>query len=111
MIRSSGMLGPLVIGALVGVPPAAEPGFDEHVQPFFKTYCFRCHNEQKQEGKFRLDTLPRDFTSKDQAQRWGEVIFRMNAGEMPPKKEPQPQAGELGKVVDWLSSRIKEGEA
>ena len=35
----------------------------------------------------------------------------MNAGEMPPKKEPQPKAEELGKVVDWISTRIKEGEA
>src|SRR5689334_13880 len=102
MIRSSGMLGPLVIAALVGVSPAAEPaGFDEQVQPFLKTYCIRCHNEQKQEGKFRLDTLPRDFIDRDQAQRWGEVVFRMNAGEMPPKEEPQPKADELGKTVDW----------
>ena len=81
------------------------------VQPFFKTYCLRCHDEKKQKGEFRLDTLPRDFTDQAIAQRWGEVVFRMNSGEMPPKKEPQPKPEELGKVVDWISTRIKEGEA
>ena len=81
------------------------------VTTFFKTYCLRCHDAQKQEGNFRLDTLPREFVDQATAQRWGEVVFRMNSGEMPPKKEPQPKAEELGSVVDWLTTRIKEGEA
>ena len=85
--------------------------FDKTVQPFFQTYCLRCHNAQKQEGKFRLDTLSRDFADQTVAQRWGEVIFRMNSGEMPPKKEPQPKPQELGQAVDWISTRITEGEA
>jgi hypothetical protein len=86
-------------------------GFDRAVQPFFQTYCLRCHNAQKQEGEFRLDTLSRDFADQAVAQRWGEVVFRMNSGEMPPKKEPQPKPQELGQAVDWISARIKEGEA
>ena len=35
----------------------------------------------------------------------------MNAGEMPPEDEPQPSPEELGKVVDWLSARSREGQA
>ena len=85
--------------------------FDTTVQPFFAKYCLRCHAAQKQEGKFRLDILPREFVDQETAQRWGEVVFRLNSGEMPPKAEPQPKAEELGKIVDWLSARIKEGEA
>lgn len=92
---------------------AADPpgGFDQAVQPFFQTYCLRCHDAKKQEGEFRLDTLPREFTEELAAQRWAEVVFRMNSGEMPPKKEPQPEPQQLGATVDWLASRIKEGEA
>jgi hypothetical protein len=86
-------------------------GFEQTVQPFFQTYCLRCHNAQKQEGDFRLDTLSRDFADQATAQRWAEVVFRMNSGEMPPKKEPQPKPQELGQAVDWLSTRITEGEA
>ena len=39
---------------------AAEPAdFDATIQPFFKTYCLRCHNDKLQKGDFRLDTLAR----------------------------------------------------
>src|SRR6266705_2449819 len=82
----------------LGVEPA---GFDTAVQPFFKTYCLRCHDAKLQKGDFRLDTLARDFTNPAIAQRWGEIVFRLNSAEMPPKKELQPKVEELGKVVEW----------
>ena len=104
------------MGLMIAAPTAATAadaaaGFDQAVQPFFHTYCLRCHNAQKKEGEFRLDALSLDFADQDVAQRWSEVVFRMNSGEMPPKKEPQPTSQELERAVDWLSSRITEGEA
>jgi len=85
--------------------------FDAASNAFFQNHCLRCHNEKEQKGKFRLDNLSQDFTDQPTAQRWGEVLFRINAGEMPPKKEPQPKGDEIGKVVDSLAKRITEGEA
>lgn len=112
MISSRTLAVAAALSALGKLASAAEPaGFDQQVQPFFKTYCARCHDAQKQEGMFRLDTLPREFTQEATAQRWSEVVFRLNSGEMPPKKEPQPKPEELGRAVDWIQSRIKEGEA
>ncbi|MSR65730.1 MAG: DUF1587 domain-containing protein, partial [Verrucomicrobiae bacterium] len=98
---------------MVSVANAADAmtSFEQAVQPFFQTYCLRCHDAKKQEGKLRLDTLSRDFADQAVAQRWGEIVFRLNSGEMPPKKEPQPKPQELGQAVDWLSMRINEGEA
>jgi hypothetical protein len=91
---------------------AAEPdGFEQALKPFFQAHCLRCHHSEKQEGKFRLDTLPREFVDQANSQRWGEVVFRINSGEMPPKDQPQPSADELGKAVDWITARITEGEA
>jgi hypothetical protein len=84
---------------------------EENTQPFFARYCSRCHGVKKQEGEFRLDTLSRDFTNMLIAQRWGEVLFRVNSGEMPPKDELQPPAKELGQVSEWISARITEGRA
>lgn len=85
---------------LSGTCRAADASPDETVTTFFKTYCLHCHNAQKQEGQFRLDSLPREFVDQATAERWGEVVFRMNSGEMPPKDQPQPKADELGRVVD-----------
>lgn len=91
---------------------AAEPvAFEKVVAPFFEKHCHRCHDAQKQKGDFRLDTLARDFTTMENAQRWAEVVFRVNSGEMPPEDEPQPSAAELGQAVDWLSAQLREGEA
>ena len=90
---------------------AADSPPDEASTVFFKTHCVRCHDAQKQEGNFRLDTLARDFVTQQAAERWAEVLFRINSGEMPPKSEAQPQAEELGKVTEWISTRLKEGEA
>lgn len=90
---------------------AESTGFEGAVGPFIQKYCLRCHNDQKQEAEFRLDSLSRDFTDAKTAQQWDEVIFRMNAGEMPPEGELQPSPEELGRVVDWLSARSREGQA
>lgn len=92
-------------------PLVESAAFDATVHPFFKTYCLRCHNDKVHKGEFRLDNLSREFTNQAVAQRWGELLFRINSGEMPPKKEPQPKAKDLGQVADWISSRIVEGEA
>lgn len=105
-----------LVGLLLAISSATEAadgptGFDQAVRPFLQIYCLRCHDAQKQEGEFRLDVLPRDFADEMAAQRWAEVVFRMNSGEMPPKKEPQPRPQELGSVVDWLATRIQQGEA
>jgi len=89
----------------------ATVAFEQTMQPFLKEHCYRCHDEKKQKGDFRLDTLSRDFTDDAAAQHWAEVMFRINAGEMPPKKEPQPTPAALGPVVGWISTQLDEGRA
>ena len=84
---------------------------DDPAQSFLKTHCVRCHDSEKQKGKFRLDNLGTDFTNPLIAEKWSEVRFRINAGEMPPEDEMQPTASEIGKVVDVLTRRIREGAA
>ena len=91
---------------------AEEPAnFDKTVTPFFTRYCLRCHDAKKQEGQFRLDTLSRDFTDMLNAQRWSEVLFRLNSGEMPPKSEPQLSTEELGQLSEAISRQIDAGRA
>ena len=103
----------LALLAMVSTSQGADEtaGFAKAVEPFFAKYCFRCHDAKKQEGEFRLDTLQRHFEDMAVAQRWGEVLFRVNSGEMPPKDEQQPEALELGALSEWISARINEGRA
>jgi hypothetical protein len=87
------------------------PDFSRDLQPYLDAYCLRCHDAQKQKGDFRIDSLSREIGQKDTPQ-WAEIMSRISSGEMPPKKEEkQPPATESARVVEWLSARIKEGEA
>jgi mono/diheme cytochrome c family protein len=80
-------------------------------EQFLKQHCLRCHDAAVQEGQFRLDTLERNFASHLTAERWAEVMTRINAGEMPPKEEPRPTVDEIAGVVGWISAGIEAGEA
>jgi len=84
---------------------------DATTRDFLETHCFRCHGSETQKGKFRLDNLSTDFSDPQVAQKWGEVVFRINAGEMPPPKEPQPTAAELGWTAEMITKKIREGTA
>lgn len=101
----------IVVASFIAATAEPVAANDASVETFFQHYCLRCHNASKAEGRFQLDTLPREFTDLSIAQRWDEVLFRINSGEMPPKDEKQPLPSELGQVAEWISARIKEGEA
>jgi cytochrome c553 len=90
-------------------PAGGDPGFEKAVAPFLVQHCNRCHDEKVQKGEFRIDSIPRDFRGAA-AQHWAEIMSRVSAGEMPPKKEPQPTAAESARVVEWLAAQLKEGE-
>lgn len=112
MNRYTLILAFVLMGCAIGSVHAADrDGFEAEALPFFKTHCLRCRDDQLQNGEFRLDTLARDFGTQQTAERWAEVLFRINSGEMPPQAEPQPQTEELGKVTEWISRRLKESEA
>ncbi len=99
---------------LLGLPSvirAQSSDFAKTVEPFFREHCLGCHGPEKQKGEFRIDTLSRNFAGGHDAELWFEVITRMGAGEMPPEEERQPSSEEADAVMEWLSDRIREGEA
>ncbi|HWE04434.1 MAG TPA: DUF1592 domain-containing protein [Tepidisphaeraceae bacterium] len=96
--------------ALADAPADAQPEFDKVVQPFLNAHCVRCHGEKKHKGELRFDMLSRDIVGGGSAMHWGDVIDRINSGEMPPEDEPRPKVEEATKVVEWLSNKLKEGE-
>lgn len=104
--------GPESVGAPSdgAVPPEIEK-FEAAALPFLTRHCLRCHGEMQQKGELRIDTLSRDFAGGGSAMHWGDVMYRISSGEMPPPEEPQPTADEAAHVADWLNLRLKEGES
>lgn len=78
---------------------------------FLETHCVRCHGPAKVEGDVRIDKFSRDFKAGTDAHHWGEILDRINSGQMPPKGEPKPKQDEIAAFVTSLDSRLKEGRA
>ncbi|MCE9603719.1 MAG: DUF1592 domain-containing protein [Planctomycetia bacterium] len=77
------------------------------IRPYLAQHCLRCHGPEKQEGKLRLDTLAVNFGASESARHWIEVMDRINVGEMPPEKEPRPEAHQSRAVAVWLAAELR----
>ena len=80
------------------------------VAPFVKEHCVHCHGPDKQKGKFRIDTLPVDFSDSSAAEKWLEVVDNINLGEMPPDDEPPPEAKQLTTVAKWIADELRNAQ-
>ena len=99
----------LMVACLCGASTASAA---EPFEAFLNKHCLRCHGPKKKaKGDLRIDRLSRDFKAGADGHLWAEIVERINAGEMPPKKEPQPTEGEIAAVIAQLDSRISEGRA
>jgi hypothetical protein len=94
------------IFSLVGAVSGAE-----RFEAFLEKHCVRCHGPQKQEGDIRIDRLSRDFMASVDTHHWAEALDKINSGEMPPKKEPQPTLDEIATFVVSLDALLKDGRA
>jgi hypothetical protein len=75
---------------------------------FLTSYCIRCHGAEKQKGDRRFDTLASEIKTPDDALLWQEILDQLNQGDMPPKKEKQPQKTELLAAVDAITQSIDD---
>ena len=77
---------------------------DPKLEKFFAQNCVKCHGPEKQKGMVRLDkpvgTL---FAENEMLETIATVL---EAGEMPPEKEPQPETEALAEVLMILEKRI-----
>ena len=67
--------------------------------------------EGKAKGDLRLDQLDADLAKPTTFERWREIVARVQDGEMPPPKEPRPQATQVADLVKRLSARLDEAAA
>src|SRR5438552_18991524 len=96
------LTGVAVTGALALLGSVAAPEGDEafgrDVQPFFKRWCFECHTGEKNESGLDLGQLAAKAADVDSSDAWRDVKRQLRRAEMPPKKAPQPPAGDVAKV-------------
>jgi mono/diheme cytochrome c family protein len=104
----------LLVAAILFAPPIYNASVvcgQEPFEAFLTEHCVRCHGPEKKKGELRIDQLSRNFNSSADAQRWAEVIERINSGEMPPKNETKPTQAEISSFVTKLDAKLKESRA
>ena len=85
---------------------AEEPSVEMEAghRAMLKEHCQKCHGEEKQKGKFRVDDLPFAIDSSEGAERWQKVLEALNSGEMPPEDEKPLPNGVKTDFLDDLSN-------
>ncbi|HWA09684.1 MAG TPA: DUF1592 domain-containing protein [Opitutaceae bacterium] len=102
--------------------PAAQPpsaavaardvGFAHTIRPFITDNCFDCHDAATQKADLNLEALAGDAQSVvRQREKWELVYDKLRHGEMPPKDQPRPDAGQLGATTRWLAGEFDRQDA
>ena len=85
---------------------------DHHIESiaasFFSEHCIRCHGPSEAKGEMRLDDIDSDLSRPATFERWQTIVERIQTGEMPPEKEPQPRPEQVAEIVKQLTSRLNE---
>ncbi len=99
---------PLVATIALAVSAAGRAGDgDGHkafVAPFLEAHCVRCHAGDKAKGDVDLAKLSADVGAGSAA--WAEVLRQLRNGEMPPEKEPRPDAEATARVALWIEAGL-----
>lgn len=74
-----------------GAAESPRPVMGEAARALLERHCFKCHSADRTEAGVRLDTLPRELSAVEVAERWQQVLDVLNSGSMPPEEEPQPE--------------------
>ena len=89
----------------------ATEDFGQLLTPFMEENCFKCHDEEKQKGDIRLDTLSFDFSKAENAISWQDVSDMLVIGDMPPEEEVRPEAAVMAQVIEAIDSRLRAAVA
>jgi hypothetical protein len=89
--------------------PTEAANYLKHIRPFLEKHCFSCHGESAAKAGLRLDNLAAEFTL-EKAPTWTKVLDRLEAGDMPPRKRPQPAKADHDQVVNWINKGLLEAD-
>lgn len=83
-----------------------ESRYWEEVEPILAAACFGCHGAEADKGGLRFDTIWSLADALDMGDSLSLAAELMRTGQMPPKGEPAPSAGEIEVVTRWIRDAL-----
>jgi Protein of unknown function (DUF1592)/Protein of unknown function (DUF1588)/Protein of unknown function (DUF1587)/Protein of unknown function (DUF1585)/Protein of unknown function (DUF1595) len=116
-IKFTAIIG-LVLGIWLVVSPhtrnagadARGPSNAKAVRDFLETHCYACHDSRTRKGGLDLMALKFDLADDQIFATWVKVHDRVLAGEMPPKKIPQPNEATRAAFLKALARPMIEAD-
>src|SRR6188472_694861 len=93
---------PMTLSASEDQPSAFAPETTE----FLQTHCLRCHKGERAKGKLDLAQFQTPASLKEESKRWGRIIARVEAGEMPPVGSKQPEAADRDRFLTAIKPAL-----
>lgn len=100
--------------------PKADPSYTNDIQPFLATFCAKCHNQNRAEHGYAIDT----FAGLTRSGKKGAVVvpgkpaeslliqlFQPGRKHMPPNDSPQPMPEQITKVTAWIAAGADDDTA
>jgi hypothetical protein len=101
-LLGAGLFGLFVRGQGTPTPADAKREFTTVVAPLVKKYCLACHSTKAKKGGLDLERFVRVPALPKDAGPWQQVVEQLEAGEMPPRKKPQPTPEERRRLLTWV---------
>lgn len=96
-------IGALLIVALFAGQQAA---FAYDYPKFFQQHCVKCHGPDKPKAELRLDQIGLPDAGSKAGKTWAAVVEMLEASDMPPRKEPRPDAAETKRLLSWIAGEL-----
>lgn len=94
---------PADAGDFTGLQADAKKTFQEKVAPFMKSYCSRCHGQDRQKGGINFYPALNNPGTAESAKRWKQALANVRAHDMPPAEvEKQPTEEERQQFLGWI---------
>jgi hypothetical protein len=104
----------LLLLAIVPVFPAPkgaaklspEAEFAKTVQPLLASNCVGCHNPKAKMANLDLQQFKTVDSVRANLKLWRKIAWKMEQGDMPPPKTPQPHPTAKKAFLKWVNAEL-----
>jgi mono/diheme cytochrome c family protein len=85
--------------------------YAQQIHPLMVKTCGKCHGKEPKDNDLDLTSLVTAEALLAQPKVLEDIAERLNEGDMPPKKSPQPSLAERDQLLGWIGAAVDEAAA